>query len=95
MIAQKCSSKVEYLDPSQELELWEKRLFGSDSCLVAAGGIGNKKKAVIKFNTWLKNRKLLDIIVYTDGSQEIDQSSEPTSTGAGWVLNWVDSWYWK
>ena len=54
---------------------------------MAAGGTGNKKKAVIKFNTWLKNRKPLDIIVYTDGSQEIDQSGEPTGTGAGWVLN--------
>ncbi len=62
---------------------------------MAAGGTGNRKKAVIRFNTWLKNQKPLDIIVYTDGSQEIDQSGEPTGTGAGWELNWVGSWYRK
>ena len=70
-------------------------MFGSDSCLAATGGIDNKKKAVIKFNTWFKNRKPLDIIVYTNGSQEIDQSGEPISSGAGWVLNCIGSWYSK
>ncbi len=78
-----------------ELESWEKHLFGSDSCLVAKDGTGDKEKAAVKFNGWLKSRKLLDIIVYTDGSQEVDQNNIPTGTGAGWVLNRVGSWHQK
>ena len=58
-------------------------LFGSDSCLVATGGTGNKEKAATKFNSWLKSQKLLDIIVYTNGSQEVDQNNIPTGTGTG------------
>lgn len=79
---------VGYLDPRQELEPWEKHLFGSDSCLAATSGKGNKEKAATKFNTWLKNGKQLDIILYTDGSQETetDQCNTP-GTGAGGVLN--------
>ena len=94
-LARKCSNKVEYLDPLHELEPWEKHLFGSHSCLVATGGTGNKEKAATKFNSWLKSQKPLDIIVYTDGSQEVDQNNIPTGTGAGWVLNWVGSWHQK
>ena len=68
---------------------------GSDSCLVATGGTGNKKEAAEKFNAWLKAQNPLDIIVYTDGSQETNQDNTPTGTGAGWVLNWVGSWFSK
>lgn len=74
---------MEYLDPLEELAPWEKNLFGPDSCLVATGGTGNKDRAVVNFNTWLKNRKLLDIIVYTDGSQETRQGNVVTGTGSG------------
>ena len=49
-LARKCSNEIEYLDPLHELEPWEKHLFGSDSCLVATGGTGNKEKVAVKFN---------------------------------------------
>ena len=86
-LARKCSNEIEYLDPLHKLEPWKKYLFGSDSCLVAIGGTGDKEKAAVKFNSWLKSRKPLDIIVYTDGSQEVDQNNIPTCTETGWVLN--------
>lgn len=94
-IAQKCPNKVEYIDSSQDLELWEKYLFGSDSCLAATSDTSNKDKAAIKFNNWLNSQNPLDIIVYTHGSQEVDQNNTPTEIGAGWVLNWVGSWHKK
>lgn len=78
---------MEYLNPLHKLELWKKHLFGFNSCLAAINGTGNKGKAAVKFNSWLKSQKLLDIIVYTNGSQKIDQNNIPTGTGAGWVLN--------
>ena len=82
-LARKCLNKVEHLDPLHEPEPWEKHLFGSNSCLVATGDTRNKEKAVIKFVSGLKSQKPLDIIVYTNGSQEIDQNNIPTGTGAG------------
>ncbi len=48
-----------------------------------------------RFNAWLQAQNPLDIIVYTDGLQEINQNNMPMGTGAGWVLNWVGSWYSK
>ena len=59
--------------------------------MVATGGTSDKEKVVVKFNGWLKSRKPLDIIVYTDGSHEVDQNNIPIGTGARWVLNWVGS----
>lgn len=94
-LAKKCSDNVEYLNPAQELEPWEQPLFDLDSCLAAMGGTASKENAVTKFDNWLRSRKSLDIIVYTDGSQEIDKSNIPTGTGAGWVLSWVGSWHQK
>ena len=29
------------------------------------------------------------MVIYTEGSQE---AGTPTGAGAGWVINWVDSW---
>ena len=57
--------------------------FGPDSCLVTTGGTGNKERAILNFNTWLKNRKPQDIIVYTDGSQETKEGSVSMGAGAG------------
>ena len=76
------------------MQPWEGHLFGgSDSCLFATGGTGDKKKAAEKFNAWLKAQNPLDIKVYTDGSQETNQDNTPMGTGVGWVLSWVGSWY--
>ena len=33
------------------------------------------------------------MVIYTDGSQETDQTGTSTGTGAGWVISWVDSWH--
>ncbi len=33
------------------------------------------------------------MVIYTDGSQETDQTGKPTGAGAGLVINWVDSWH--
>lgn len=33
------------------------------------------------------------MVIYTDRSQETDQTGIPTGTGAGWVISWVDSWH--
>ena len=81
-LARICLNKIEYLDLLHELELWEKHLFDFDSCLVATGGISNKEKTTIKFNSWLKSQKPLNIIVYTNGSQEVDQNNISISTWA-------------
>lgn len=32
-------------------------------------------------------------MVYTYGSQEIDESENPLGAGAGWTINWVGNWY--
>ncbi len=31
-------------------------------------------------------------MVYSDGSQEVDQNGTTTGTGAAWVLKWTDRW---
>lgn len=54
-----------------------------------------KIKAAERFNAWLQAQNPLDIIMYTDGSQIINQDNTIISIGAGWVLNWVGSWYSK
>ena len=86
---------MQYLEPLHKLEPWKKHLFGSDSCLIATGDTSNKEKAPVKFNIWLKSRKSLNIILYIDGSQEVNQNNIPTGIRAGWVLNWVGSWHQK
>ena len=82
-LAKKCSNEMEYLDPLHKLEPSEKHLFGSDSCLVATSGTNDKEKAAVKFNGLLKSRKPLDIIVYTNGSQEVDHINISTGIGEG------------
>ncbi len=54
-LARKCSNEIEYLDPLHEQEPWEKYLFGFDGCLIAKGGEGDREKAAVKFNGWLKS----------------------------------------
>ena len=70
------------------MQPWERHLFGgSDGCLAATDGTGDKIKAAERFNAWLQAQNLLGIIVYTDGSQVIKQDITPIGTGAGLVLN--------
>ena len=93
-IAQECSAEVEYSDPLLDTELWEKHLFGGPKkCLDATSGSGDKEKATAQFKIWLKTLSLLDMVIYTDESQETDQTGTPTGAGAGWVINWVHNWH--
>ena len=34
-------------------------------------------------------------LLYTDGSQEYNKAGNPSGTGAGWVIQWVGSWFSK
>lgn len=36
-----------------------------------------------------------EIMIYTDGSQEIDKAGITTGTEVGWVMHWVGSWHGK
>lgn len=62
-------------------------MFDSNSCLVVMSSSASKKRAVTKFDNWLKSQKPLDIIVYTDSSQKIDKGNTYIGTGARWVLS--------
>lgn len=89
-LVQKCPKKVEWLDPLSSMQPWERHLFGgSDGCLAATGGTKDKIMAAERFNAWLQAQNSLDIIVYTDGSQEINKDNTPMGIGARGVLNWV------
>ena len=92
-LARKYSNEMEYLDLLHKLEQWKNNPFGSDSFLVTKGGKGDQEKAVVKFNSWLKGRKSLDMIAYIHGSQELDQNNILTGTRAEWILNLVGSWH--
>ena len=77
-IAQKCPSRVEFLDPLLDSKLWETHLFGgADNCLLATGGTGIKEIAATNFNLWLESLHPLDLLGYTDGFQEIDELEKP------------------
>lgn len=90
-IAQECPAEVEYSDPLLDTEPWEKHLFGGPKkCLDATGGIGDKEKATAQFKTWLKTLSPLDMVIYTDGSQETDQTGTPTGAAlAGSSIGWI------
>lgn len=47
-----------------------------------------KERAVTNFALWLQTCHPLDLILYTDGSQEVDQDGEKTKAGAGWADKW-------
>ncbi len=87
-IAQECPAEVEYSDPLLDTEPYGKHLFGRPKkCLDATGGSGDKEKATAQFKTWLKTLNPLDIVIYINGSQEMNQAGTPTGAGAGWVIN--------
>ena len=54
---------------------------------------GDEERAVKNFALRLQTCHPLDLIVYTDGSQEVDQDREKTKAGAGWVVKWADKWF--
>ena len=95
-LAQKCAKEVEYSDPMLVSEPWEGHLFGGrEKCLKATGGTEHKERAKTKFNAWLQSLNPLDLLIYTDGSQEINKAGMITGTEAGWVIHWVRSWHGK
>lgn len=52
-----------------------------------------EERAVTNFALWLQTCHPLDLILYTDGSQEVDQDGEKTKAGAGWVVKRADKWF--
>ena len=94
-LAKLCEPKIEYSNPLAALEPWEANILGSQSYLDASGGTGNKKVAAENVKKWIKKAGPLDMLLYTDGSQEYDKAGNPSGTGAGWVIEWVGSWFSK
>ena len=62
-------------------------MLGLQSYFDASGSTGNKKVAAENVKKWVKKTGPLDIILYTDGSQNYDKIGNPSGIGAGWVLN--------
>lgn len=86
----------EYSDPLIDSEPWEEHVLGGPhKALTATQGTGDKSRAAKCFNQWLKGLHPLDILVYTDGSQEIDRAGTPTGVGAAWVLKSNNVWIGK
>ena len=44
---------------------------------------------------WIKKAGPLDMLLYTDGSQKYDKARNPSDTRAGWVIEWVETWFSK
>lgn len=89
----KCSNTTQYTNPLNRSEPWNEHLFGgADKVFLATGGTGDKIRAKKNFISWLQARSNNDIIVYTDGSQEMDQAGMPVGVGAAWVLSWKNQW---
>lgn len=94
-LARKCPNDVEYLNLCYELELWKQLFFNAHSYLEAKSGTENKEKAITNFSSWLKSQNPLDIMVYTDGSQEVHKNNVSIGATASWILNWVRNWLQK
>lgn len=92
-LAQLCPASTQYSDPLLDSCPWEKHLFGgSHRCLDATGVTGDKKKAAANFNSWLSSLDKNDIVVYTDGSQKVDNMGKVLGTGSAWTLRWKERW---
>lgn len=94
-MAKLCEPKIEYSNPLAAIEPWEANILGLQSYLDASGGTGNKKVAAENVKKWIKKAGPFDMLLYTDGSQEYDKTGNPSSIGAGWVIEWVGSWFRK
>lgn len=95
-LARRCPDNVEFSDPLLQPDPWEEHILGgANKALTASGATGDKDKAAKKFNAQLQNLDSLDIVVYTDGSQETDRSGTPTGVGAAWVIKSRNQWLGK
>ncbi len=87
-LARRCPENLESSNPLLEPEPWEKHILGgANKALTASGAPGDKDKAVKSFHAWVQGLDPLDMVVYTDGSQETDQAGTPTGVGAAWVIS--------
>ncbi len=81
------------LGPLVDSDPWEKHLFGdTQNVFQSTRGTRDKKKASQNFKSWIETLDRKDILVYSDGSQEVDQNGTTNGKGAAWVLNWTDRW---
>lgn len=86
-LARRCPENLESSNPLLEPEPWEKHILGgANKALTASGAPGDKDKAVKSFHAWVQGLDPLDMVVYTDGSQETDQAGTPTGVGVEWVI---------
>lgn len=62
---------IEYSNPFQELEPWEKHILrGANRALTTSGVPDNNDKVVKSFYVWVQGLDLLDMVVYTNRYQE-------------------------
>lgn len=92
-VAKQCPQQTEYSNPMMIPASGENHLFGGpDKCLAAAGYNTNKNKAKENVTGWLNSRNRNELIVYTDGSQQVDFSGKTLGTGSAWVVWWKNQW---
>ncbi len=92
-IAQTCSPITQYSDPLVDLDPWEEHFFGgTQNVFQSTRGTRDKKKASQNFKSWIETLDRKDILVYSDGSQEVDQNGTTTGPGVAWVFKWTDRW---
>ena len=79
---------MESLNPLLKPKLREKHILGGASkALIVFGAPGDKDKAVKSFHAWVQGLDPLDMIMYTDRSQETDQTGTLTGVKTSWVIN--------
>lgn len=73
--------------------LWENDLFGGiDKYLFATGHITEKDKAKENVKRWLNVHNKNELIVYSDGSQQVYPNRKVLGTGSAWVIRWKNQW---
>ncbi len=72
-MAKICPEFTQSSNPLLKPEPWEAHVLGgAKECTAATGGAEDKKKAAQNFNLWLGARNSDEMVVYTDGSQRMD-----------------------
>ena len=72
-MAKICPEFTQSSNPLLKPEPWEAHVLGgAKECTAATVGAEDKKKAAQNFNLWLGARNSDEMVVYTDGSQRMD-----------------------
>lgn len=82
-MAKICPIFTQTSNPLLEPEPWKPILLGgAKECIIAIGGVDDKKKAAQNFYLWLSKRNLNDMVVYIDGLQRLNKAGKIAETGA-------------